>query len=61
MAEKIPFETLLPIALELFSKVPHEKQLSPPKGGRPQMLEDAAEDFARFYHSLHQKLTHRDE
>lgn len=59
MSDKIPFEILLPAALELYMKIPREKVLTMPKEKeeRIEMLVEAAENFAIFYRSLDQKLT----
>ena len=57
MAEKIPYEVLLPIAMELFNKVPQDK---PVNGADPEanlmFRKNLIEDFSRFYHFLHQHL-----
>ena len=57
MAEKIPYEVLLPIALELFKQVPFPA----PENKDDNLLcvaqrEKLASNFAMFYHYLHQKL-----
>lgn len=57
MAEKIPYEVLLPIAMELFSKVPQDKPVD--RSDTEKNLEfrkHLIEDFSSFYHSLHQHL-----
>ena len=63
MAEKIPFETPLPIALELYKKVPPITLSTKAKDAqeRVERGEAIAEEFATFYHALHQKLTHHAE
>lgn len=59
MSDKIPFEVLLPVALELYMKIPREKVFTLPKEEekRVEMLVDAAENFAIFYRNLDRKLT----
>lgn len=57
MAEKIPYEVLLPIALKLFKQVPFPA----PENKEDNLLvvaqrEKLASNFAMFYHSLHRKL-----
>lgn len=57
MAEKIPYEVLLPVALELYKKIPQ-----PPtpnvckKEERPAEIQKVADDFASFYNRLHDNL-----
>ena len=57
MAEKIPYEVLLPIALELFQQVPFPKTNNDEDNViRVAQREKLASNFAIFYYSLHQKL-----
>ena len=57
MAEKIPYEVLLPIALELIQQVPFPKTNNDEDNViRVAQREKLASNFAIFYHSLHQKL-----
>lgn len=61
MAEKIPYEALLPVALELYNKIPQ-----PPtprvckEEERPAEIQKAADDFASFYNRLHDNLVNHD-
>lgn len=57
MADKIPYDVLLPIALELFKQVPFpETNRDEDNLIRVAQREKIASNFAKFYHSLHQKL-----
>lgn len=59
MADKIPYETLLPVALALYEKIPHSMDFSikpDAEKGQKRLIEEEAEDFARFYHCLHSRL-----
>lgn len=59
MADKIPYEVLLPVALELYQKIPHSMEFSVKPSiekGDHRFIEEEATDFARFYRILHQKL-----
>lgn len=57
MAEKIPCEVLLPIAMELFNKVPQDKPVNRSDSeANLEFRKHLIEDFSSFYHSLHQHL-----
>lgn len=59
MADKIPYETLLPVALALYEKIPHSVGFSikpNTEKGQKRAIEEEAEDFATFYHCLHNRL-----
>ena len=59
MADKIPYEVLLPVALALYEKIPHSIGFSikpDTEKGQKRAIEEEAEDFARFYHCLHARL-----
>lgn len=58
--EKLTFETLLPVALELFKNVPKDKPVA--GSNREDYLKfsnELADDFASFYHRLRQNLEAR--
>ena len=57
MADKIPYEVLLPVALELFQKVPFpEISIEEDNLIKVAQRDKLTSQFANFYHSLHQKL-----
>ena len=59
MADKIPYEVLLPVALELYQKIPQPVEFSVKQiieKGEHRFIEEEATDFAKFYCSLHNQL-----
>lgn len=60
MADKIPYEVLLPVAVELFQKLPYPSV----KDNEDNVIkvaerEKLASAFAIFYHKLHEELVNR--